>query len=169
VSQWTWLDSLRASYFINRNVQKPSYSPSNTRISNPKLTKVASEKCHIRLHPEITRNWLLSISEPIDHNCLQLWKLQWSCVTNSEDTCLTLSGGRAMAQAVSRRPLTAEARVRSQFSPCGICSGQSGTGTGFSPEYFSFPLSISFHRCFITWKNEKINHLSLHLHHKVAQ
>jgi hypothetical protein len=60
-----------------------------------------------------------------------------------------------MAQAVSRRPLTAEARVRSWVSPCGISGGQSGTGTGFSPEYFSFPLSISFHRCSITRKNEK--------------
>ena len=37
-----------------------------------------------------------------------------------------------MAQAVSRRPLTAEARARSRVSPCGICGGQSDTGTGFS-------------------------------------
>jgi hypothetical protein len=37
-----------------------------------------------------------------------------------------------MAQAVSRRPLTAEARVRSRVGPCGIC-GQNGTATGFSP------------------------------------
>jgi hypothetical protein len=41
--------------------------------------------------------------------------------------------GRAMAQAVSRRPPTAETRVRFRVSPCGICDGQSGTGTGFSP------------------------------------
>jgi hypothetical protein len=38
-----------------------------------------------------------------------------------------------MAQAVSRRPLTEQARVRSRISPCGICGGQNGTGTGFSP------------------------------------
>jgi hypothetical protein len=44
-----------------------------------------------------------------------------------------------MAQAVSRRPLTAEARVRSQVNPCGIYGGQSGTGTGFSPSTLVFP------------------------------
>jgi hypothetical protein len=38
-----------------------------------------------------------------------------------------------MDQVVSRRPLTAEARVRARVNPCGICGGQSGTGTGFSP------------------------------------
>jgi hypothetical protein len=38
-----------------------------------------------------------------------------------------------MAQAVIRRLLTAKVRVRSRVNPCGICGGQSGTGTGFSP------------------------------------
>jgi hypothetical protein len=37
------------------------------------------------------------------------------------------------AQAVSCRPLTAEALVRARVSPCGICGGQRGTGTRFSP------------------------------------
>jgi hypothetical protein len=54
--------------------------------------------------------------------------------------------GRAMAQAVSRRPLTAEVRVHARVNPCEICGGQSGTGTGFLSEFFGFPLSVSFHR-----------------------
>jgi hypothetical protein len=32
-----------------------------------------------------------------------------------------------MAQAISRRPLTAEARVRARVKPCGVCGGKSGT------------------------------------------
>jgi hypothetical protein len=44
-----------------------------------------------------------------------------------------------MAQAISRRPLTAEARVRSRVSPCGICGGQSGNGTVFFPSTVVFP------------------------------
>jgi hypothetical protein len=47
--------------------------------------------------------------------------------------------GRAMAQVVSRRPLTTDALVRVRFNPFGICGGQSGTGTGFSPSYSVFP------------------------------
>jgi hypothetical protein len=47
--------------------------------------------------------------------------------------------GRAMAQVVSRRPLTAEARVRDRVNPCGICGGKSCTGTGFSQSSSVFP------------------------------
>jgi hypothetical protein len=46
--------------------------------------------------------------------------------------------GRAMAQAVSRRPLITEARLRTRISPYGICGEQSGTGTGFSLRVLRF-------------------------------
>jgi hypothetical protein len=46
---------------------------------------------------------------------------------------------RAMAQAVSRRPLTAEARVRSRVGPCEISGGQTGTGSCFSLSTLVFP------------------------------
>jgi hypothetical protein len=45
-----------------------------------------------------------------------------------------------MAQAVSRRPPTAEARVRSRYSPCKIYGGQSGTGTVLPPVNFIPPV-----------------------------
>jgi hypothetical protein len=44
-----------------------------------------------------------------------------------------------MAQAVSRRSLTAEARVRARVNPLGICGAQTGTGTGFSLSSSGFP------------------------------
>jgi hypothetical protein len=47
--------------------------------------------------------------------------------------------GRAVAHEISRLPLAVEARVRSQFSSCEICGGQSGTETGFSPSTSIFP------------------------------
>jgi hypothetical protein len=52
---------------------------------------------------------------------------------------LTLWTGRAMAQVVSRWPLTAEARV----NPCGICGGQSGTGTELELNKFRLLLFIN--------------------------
>ena len=48
-----------------------------------------------------------------------------------------------MAEAISRRLLTAQGRVQTQASPCGTWVGQSDYGTGFSPNAFSFsPVTI---------------------------
>ena len=40
----------------------------------------------------------------------------------------------AMVQALGRRPLTAETKVRSKGSSCGICGGQNSSGASFSPD-----------------------------------
>jgi hypothetical protein len=50
-----------------------------------------------------------------------------------------MAQGRAMAQAVSRQSLTTESWVHARVNTRGICGGQSGTGTGFSPSFSGFP------------------------------
>jgi hypothetical protein len=52
--------------------------------------------------------------------------------------------GCAMAQAVSHRPLTAEAVVRARVNPCGICGHKVALGQ-VSLRVPRFPLSILFH------------------------
>jgi len=47
--------------------------------------------------------------------------------------------GCALAQAVSHRPLTTEAQVQSEATPCGVCGRQSNNKTGFSPSTLAFP------------------------------
>jgi hypothetical protein len=54
--------------------------------------------------------------------------------------------GRGMAHVVSRWPLTAEARVRAQIIPCGICDVLVALGQGFL-RVLRFSLSVSSHRC----------------------
>jgi hypothetical protein len=63
----------------------------------------------------------------------------------SKLVALTGAHGHAMTQAVSRRPLTAEASVRARVSPCGICGGHVVLGQAFLL-VLRFYLSISFHR-----------------------
>ena len=56
--------------------------------------------------------------------------------------------GCAMKHTDTHWPLTTKAQVQSQASLCGICSGQSCTGTGFPTNTLVF-LSVSFHQCSI--------------------
>jgi hypothetical protein len=81
-----------------------------------------------------------SLSQPIRNCCYMCKNHDRLCVPVhfNMTVCMRMSG-RAMAQAVSRRPLTAESWVRARVYPCGICGGQSGTGAGFSPSFSVFP------------------------------
>jgi hypothetical protein len=58
---------------------------------------------------------------------------------------LTYYFGRAMAHAVRRWPLIAEARVHARVSTRRICSGQNDSRAGFFKNVRLF-LSITFHR-----------------------
>jgi hypothetical protein len=60
---------------------------------------------------------------------------------NSSLSVLTGQGGRAIAQAVSRRLPTPAARVRAQVKSRGIWCAQSGIGAGFL-RVLPFPLPI---------------------------
>jgi hypothetical protein len=76
------------------------------------------------------------------------------------------SQGRAMAQAVSRRPPTAEARVRSRVSPCGICGGQSGTRTDFPPRTSVFSCQFDYTGASLHGKTKKLIIFITGLHNK---
>ena len=74
--------------------------------------------------------------------------------------------GRAMAQAISRRPLTAEVRGRSRVSPCGICGGQSGTGMVFPPNTSVFPCRFHSTGAPLHGKTKKLINFITGLHNK---
>jgi hypothetical protein len=71
-----------------------------------------------------------------------------------------------MAQAVSRRPLTAEARVQSRVSPYRTCGGRSGTGTGFSPSTSVFPCQYHSTGATLQGKTKKLIIFITGLHNK---
>jgi hypothetical protein len=71
-----------------------------------------------------------------------------------------------MKLAVSRRALTAEARVRSRGQSCGICGGQTGTGTGFSPCTSVFPCQFHSTGAPLLGKTKKLIIFPFILHNK---
>jgi hypothetical protein len=83
-----------------------------------------------------------SVALPV--SCSVSYPATWSPFTAEAKNMWELHRhGRAVTQAVSRRLLTAEAQVQYLVSPSGICGGQSGTGTGFSPSTSVFPCQFN--------------------------
>jgi hypothetical protein len=75
------------------------------------------------------------------------------------------SMGRAMAQAVSRRPLTAGPGFDPRPVHVGFVVDKVALGQVF-PRVLRFSPSISFHECFITRKTKNESSLSQGLHNK---
>jgi hypothetical protein len=67
--------------------------------------------------------------------------------------------GHPWAKEISNIVLSfaAEARVRARVSPCGICGGRSGTGTGSSPSSSGF--TCKYHSVM------PFHHSSIHIYH----
>jgi hypothetical protein len=76
----------------------------------------------------------------LEHSLIPIRFKSSNSVQNSCNTILPL--GRAVSQAVSRLPLTAEARVRAHVNQCEICGGESGTGTGYLRVLQSSPVNF---------------------------
>jgi hypothetical protein len=62
-----------------------------------------------------------------------------------------------MAQAVSRRLLKTDARVRARISPDEICCAQNGTGSRFSPICSIFPCQYHSNIPSLTTASFKLN------------
>jgi hypothetical protein len=109
--------------------------------------------CHVALS---CRSMMSSVSLPTHFRTN--WMLCHGRCTNILHAAWTYTPviGHAMAQAVSRRPPTMEAQVQSWVSPCGICGGQSGTGTGFSLSSSVFPCQFHSTGAPLLGKGQKI-------------
>jgi hypothetical protein len=63
------------------------------------------------------------------------------------------------------RPVTVEARVRPQVSPCEILAAKSDTETGFSP---SFTLALSLHQCCILTFHSSVSDVTWFHHFRAS-
>jgi hypothetical protein len=122
-----------------------NYAPTTLGVKSRKEiicggTRTIKAECHCSIwipnYISDHSSWLSVIMEP-------LFSVRYAFIDS-----------KFVAVTVSRQPLAAEARVWSRVGPCGICGGQSGTGTGFSPSISGFSFNII----------PPIFHTLLHLH-----
>jgi hypothetical protein len=101
-------------------------------------------RTHIHLHVALTRRtsgW----SQGTIQNAMLFLEIGEDYIEKDFQFFVSFTG-HVTAEVVSCWPLTTEALVWSQVSPCEICCGQSDT---FFSSHFGFPLSVAFHRCSI--------------------
>jgi tetrahydromethanopterin S-methyltransferase subunit E len=104
-----------------------------TGISPSSLVFPCQSHSTVALHAHISSGGWLHFRETV------------SCHRHEQQHEIWIYGaGRVMAQVVSPRSLTAEARVRAQVSSCGVCDGQGGTRTRFTPSSSVFSSQYHF-------------------------
>jgi hypothetical protein len=128
--------SLRG-YGKKRSLPNLKYYPGNFLVGLSKTTKNLRE---VSLSPTEIWTRASQINTSPDSSVCEKYYIWLNSIFCGNNTV------RAMAQAVSILPLTAEGRVHPLTVPCGICDGRSGAGTGLFPSSSLLPLSVSFHR-----------------------
>jgi len=100
-----------------------------TSCAIPLLAFSRLVKAKVGIHifrKEVTMGRVYVVSNMMTTMTMMMMTMMMDCRGN----VLALSLGHTIAQAVSLRPFVTEIWAQSQVSPCGICGGRSGHGTG---------------------------------------
>jgi hypothetical protein len=119
----------------------------NHRVSICGESRDGAKKCHVPLPVTILSLLCTQLTSRVG-TAGPLGNTVWRnlCLTSLLQLycALALCRGNSytMVQVISDWSLTTKTPVQFQASPCGICGGQIGTQSGFSPSALAFPLSI---------------------------
>jgi hypothetical protein len=135
-----YLDKLDIKYIVHLMVLRYKYLP-NVRYTQFQVTEFYL-LCGIHIRALIVKFKKYAMVGIFLNSIYLLYLFIYSFIHSFIQSIIQLLStfsGRARAQAVSHRHLTAKARVRPQASPWGTCGGKSGSGTGYSPCTSVFP------------------------------
>ena len=102
-------------------------------------------------HSDTHQSLLRTADLPKREHCNQTQKnvLLWQLHDTSSSDAADVTKDRVMTQTVSHQSLATDFQVQSQASPCGICGGQSGIGTGFYSGTLVLPCQNYCKKCSI--------------------